>query len=62
MSEAPDPKGLSAGKVDMWSAGVNWWLTPYMNFNVNYRYIDLDRFGVEGTSQSVTSRLMLILE
>jgi phosphate-selective porin OprO and OprP len=62
MREVPDPTGLSAGQMDVWSAGLNWWLTPYMNLNVNYRYIDLDRFGVDGTSQSVTTRLMLILE
>lgn len=62
MSEAPDPMGKDAGEMDVWSLGLNWWLTPYMNFNVNYRYITLDRFGVEGTSQGFTTRLMMILE
>lgn len=62
MSEAPDPMGRDAGDMDVWSLGVNWWLTPYVNFNVNYRYISLDRFGVDGDSQGFTSRLMLILE
>jgi len=28
---------VEGGEMDIWSAGVNWWLTPYMNFNVNYR-------------------------
>jgi phosphate-selective porin OprO/OprP len=62
MSEAPDPTGEEAGDMDVWSLGLNWWLTPYLNFNVNYRYITLDRLGIEGTSQGVTTRLMLILE
>lgn len=50
------------GKVDIWSAGLNWWLSPYLNVSVNYRYITLDRFGFEGTSQGFNSRLVLILE
>jgi hypothetical protein len=33
-----------------------------MNANINYRYIDLDRFGVEGSSQGFVSRIALILE
>ena len=57
-----DPSGITAGKMDVWSLGLNWWLTPRMNANINYRYIDLDRFGVEGTSQGFVSRIMLILE
>lgn len=62
MNEVPDFDGLDAGEMDVWSLGVNWWLTPRMNANINYRYIDLDRFGVEGSSQGFVSRIMLILE
>ena len=62
MSEAPDPSGEDAGDMDVWSLGLNWWLTPYMNVNVNYRYATLDRFGMEGSSQGFDTRLMLILE
>ncbi|MEH6584310.1 MAG: porin [Halioglobus sp.] len=62
MSEMPDPDGRDAGEMDIWSLGLNWWLTPYMNFNVNYRYVDLDRFGVQGNSQGFVTRLMLIME
>jgi phosphate-selective porin OprO/OprP len=61
MSEAPGLDGGDAGEMDIWSLGLNWWLNPYMNVNVNYRYADLDRFGVEGSSQSITTRIMLIL-
>jgi phosphate-selective porin OprO/OprP len=62
MSEVPGPDGGDAGDMGIWSLGLNWWLTPYMNVNVNYRYITLDRFGVEGSSQGFDSRIMLILE
>lgn len=54
--------GLAGGDMDIWSAGVNWWLSPYMNVNFNYRYITLDRDGVRGTSQGFNSRVTLILE
>ena len=50
------------GKMDIWSAGVNWMLTPYMSFNVNYRYIYLDRYGERGHTQGINSRLVLLLE
>ena len=53
---------LDAGDMDIWSAGVNWWLTPYFNVNLNYRYITLDQGGVEGTSQGINSRILLVLE
>ena len=53
---------LDAGDMDIWSAGINWWLTPYFNINFNYRYITLDQGGIEGTSQGVNSRVLLVLE
>jgi phosphate-selective porin OprO/OprP len=62
MSEAPGPDGSDAGKMDVWSVGLNWWLNPYMNFNINYRYADLNRLGVDGNSQGFTTRIMLILQ
>ena len=61
MSDALDPDGADAGDMDIWSFGLNWWLTPYMNFNVNYRYITLDRFGKEASSRGFNSRIMMIL-
>ncbi len=59
---APDAQGLDAGDMDVWSLGLNWWLTPYFNVNLNYRYAILDRFGVEGSSQGFVTRIALILE
>ncbi|MEH6589507.1 MAG: porin [Halioglobus sp.] len=62
MNEVPDAKGIAAGDMNIWSLGLNWWLTPKMNANINYRYIDLDRFGVQGNSQGFVTRIVLILE
>ena len=62
MSEAPGPELGDAGEMDIWSLGVNWWLSPYFNVNLNYRYISLDRFGDKGISQGMNARLMLVLE
>jgi phosphate-selective porin OprO/OprP len=55
-------RAVDGGEMDIWSAGVNWWPSPYMNINLNYRYIDLDRFGIEGNSQGFNTRLVLMLE
>lgn len=53
---------VNGGEVDIWSAGINWWLSPYLSFNINYRYITLDRLGVKGNSQGVNSRITMMLE
>jgi hypothetical protein len=44
------------------SAAVNWWLTSYFSFNFYYRRIELDRFGVQGTSDGMLARVVLMLE
>ena len=53
---------VDGGEMDIYTLGLNWWLTSYSAFNLNYRRVILDRFGVEGTSNAVTGRLTLILE
>lgn len=53
---------LFGGEADVWSLGMNWWLTELMNVNINYRYIDLDKNDFEGTSSAFTSRILLLLE
>lgn len=53
---------LEGGDMDIWSAGINWWLSPYFNVNVDYRYITLDRDGVRGNSQAINTRFVLALE
>lgn len=53
---------IDGGEMDIWSLGLNWWLTPYFEVNMNYRRITLDRFGIRGKSNGVMGRVVLILE
>ena len=53
---------VDGGKMDILSLGVNWWLTRYARFSVDYRYITLDRFGTQGDSSGLNVRLMLMLD
>jgi phosphate-selective porin OprO/OprP len=55
-------KDVDGGEMDTWSIGLNWWLTRSAQFSVNYRYILLDRFGVDGNSSGINVRLTLILD
>jgi phosphate-selective porin OprO/OprP len=53
---------IDGGEMDILSLGFHWWLTPTFNFNMNYRYITLDRFGIEGTSSGIMTRVLLLME
>jgi len=55
-------RGIDGGKVDILSFGVNWWLTPVFNVNLNYRFINNQTNGLSGDSSGVMARLMLVLE
>ena len=53
---------LEAGNMDIWSAGISWWLTPQFKASLNYRYITLNRDGTEGQSQGINTRVIIALE
>jgi len=53
---------VQGGEMDILSLGLNWWLSPIFNVNLNYRHINLDRFGLNGDAQGLNFRVMLILE
>lgn len=53
---------VDGGEMDIYSAGLNWWLTPTFGANLNYRHIVLDRFGVRGHSDGMMVRVILMLE
>jgi phosphate-selective porin OprO/OprP len=53
---------ITGGEMDVLSVGVRWWLTYFMTFDLNYRAISLDRFGVSGDSRGFNTRLVLSLE
>jgi len=53
---------VDGGEMEILSLGLNWWLSPIFNVNFNYRWITLDRFGIEGDSSGFMSRVTLMLE
>jgi len=55
-------RGIDGGRLDILSFGVNWWLTPVFNVNLNYRFINNQTNGLSGDSSGVMTRLMLVLE
>ncbi len=53
---------IDGGESEVASLGLNWWLTPFFQFGVNYRYIWNTLDGIDGTSSAINTRLLLILE
>lgn len=53
---------IDGGKIGVVSLGLNWYLTPTFTFNLNYRYILLDHFGIRGRSSGIMARVILLLE
>jgi phosphate-selective porin OprO/OprP len=53
---------VDGGEMDILSLGINWWLTRNAQFGVNYRHISLDRFGTQGDSSGLNTRLTLMLD
>ncbi len=53
---------VDGGRSQIASLGVNWWLTPFFQFSINYRHIELDRLGTTGVSDGINTRITLLLE
>ena len=53
---------VDGGEMDIYSLGINWWLTRWAQFGADYRYISLDRFGTEGDSSALNLRIQLMLD
>lgn len=53
---------IDGGEMDIWSLGLNWWLSPIFNVNMNYRYIENDQGGFSGESSGFMTRVMVVLE
>jgi phosphate-selective porin OprO/OprP len=53
---------VDGGEMHIYSLGLNWWLTRWAQFGVNYRYIFLDRFGIKSGSSGLNLRLVLLLD
>ena len=55
-------QNIDGGKMDIWSLGARWWLTPFLSIDLNWRTISLDRLGITGDSQGLNIRLVISLE
>jgi phosphate-selective porin OprO/OprP len=53
---------VKGGEMQIASVGLNWWLTSFFKVDFNYRWIMLDRFGVDSDSTGFNTRILLILE
>jgi phosphate-selective porin OprO/OprP len=52
---------LDGGEMDIYSLGVDWWLTQSVQVGANYRVVVLDRSDVRGVSSGFDVRLVLML-
>ena len=53
---------IDGGEMDILSFGINWYLSPIFNVNLNYRFITNDKDGLSGDAQGVMGRVLLMLE
>ncbi len=53
---------LQGGEMDVASLGLTWWLTPFITFSANYRYIWHELDGIEGTAHGINTRIGVSLE
>jgi len=53
---------IEGGDMDVYSLGLNWWLSSVASFSVNYRHVVLDQSGDTGRSDGLMTRLTLVLE
>lgn len=54
--------GLDAGVLDITSVGVNWWLSTAFVVSVNYRWVEFLQGGIDGHSEGLVSRVMLVMD
>jgi len=53
---------VDGGDMDVWSLGLNWWLSPFFSMSANYRHILNDRGGLSGEADGALVRISVILE
>ena len=53
---------VDGGEMDILSVGLNWWLSPVFNVNLNYRFVDNELGGINGDSSGIMTRVMVVLE
>jgi phosphate-selective porin len=55
-----DDQQVSGGTMDGWWVGVNWWATRRWKASIGYGNIDLERFGIDGNTRTVLTRVQWI--
>ncbi len=53
---------IDGGEMQIASLGINWWLTPVFCVNMNYRHIESEQSGINGSTDGVVTRILLMLE
>jgi phosphate-selective porin OprO/OprP len=53
---------IEGGDMDIASAGIRWWLTPFFMVDLNYRYVTLNDPLGRGHSSGINGRIFLSLE
>ena len=54
--------GVNGGDMDIYSLGLNWWLSTSASVGINYRHIVLDDGFSTGHSDGLMTRILLMLE
>ena len=54
--------GVNGGDMDIYSLGLNWWLSTSASFGINYRHTVLDDNNGTGHADGLMTRLLLMLE
>jgi phosphate-selective porin len=52
--------GVDGGTMDGWWLAANWWATRRWKASIGYGNIDLDRFGLDGNTETLLSRIQWI--
>ena len=52
---------IDGGEMEVYSLGLNWWLSAALNANINYRHINLDRADDSGNSSGINLRVTMML-
>ena len=55
-----DDASVRGGTMDGWWLGANWWATRRIKASVGYGNVDLDRFGQQGNTKTLLTRLQWI--
>lgn len=53
---------VTGGDMDIYSLGLNWWLSTAASVGINYRHIVLDDGNMTGHSDGIMTRILLVLE